>query len=385
VIGKGELTGRKEKRSMSNEFTFQSVGHGLFYTGRLLNGRFNFVYDCGGNKDPLKKAISDYTEKVKKIDFLVVSHLDRDHVDGIYHLHKASKKIEKIYLPYLETDRLVIELTIANFLSTRLEQNDLLNAFRWWVKVYKNEDPEIRSVIVSEEEEIPPFMLETGEPYWYFKMFNKIKNGKIKNMPVDVAAIEKDIEIFLGGKEIEKCLFDTNDRRKLHEIYKTHCSSINGSSTILIHYPANDRDNGFSPGNDKYLDFCSHSREFQCIQTRPATTILTGDAEFDKDMLYKMKDIIPKRENDIKIFQVPHHGAEKNWDLIELVKFDFDIYVISFKYGDEYHPHRKVILELTLARKYMQVVTQLERCSYFYFIGDQQVVPITQTPIPTQP
>jgi hypothetical protein len=375
---------------MTNEFTFQSVGHGLFYTGSLLNGKYNFVYDCGGNKDPLKKAISDYTAKVEKIDFLVVSHLDKDHVAGIYYLHKACKQIEKIYLPYLETDGLVIELTIANFLSTRLEQNDLLDAFHWWVKVYNNnEDSGTKSVIVSEE--TPPPGPETEEPYWHFEMFNKIKNGKIKNMPVDVAAIDKDLKIFLGGKKIEDCLFDPNDCRILKQIYKTHCSSINGSSTILIHYPANDRDNIlFSPGNYKRLEFHLYNKPFMCIQKRPATTILTGDAEFDEDMLYKMKDIISKREKDIKIFQVPHHGAEKNWDLIELVKFDFDIYVIPFKYGDKDHPHRKVILELTLERKYIQLVTQREKSSYSYniyysVIGDQQVVPITQTPIPIQP
>lgn len=30
-----------------NQFVFRPVRQGLFYTGSLLNYRYNFVYDCG--------------------------------------------------------------------------------------------------------------------------------------------------------------------------------------------------------------------------------------------------------------------------------------------------------------------------------------------------
>ena len=340
---------------MNNEFTFQSVGHGLFYTGRLLDGKFNFVYDCGGNKDPLKKAIDNYIKNAEDIDFLVVSHLDRDHICGVYDLWtKLGEKIKKIYLPYLGRDESVIKLTIANFLLTISERddNELLGIFRLWVSLYMGGISGISTEIIAQGNEVICPSPENGQPYWYFKMFNK-------NIPViDINKIEEKIKKKLDIKKIEEYLLNTEGRQTLRNIYEEHCSSVNNSSTILIHYPAN---NSFIPEN---CGCCLHNK---LLNEHPIITILTGDAEFDKDMLFEMQDIvnnIPNQENGIKIFQVPHHGGLGNWDSMESEKFSFDFYVISFRYGDEKHPNNKVLSELTLKRKSIRFATQLEECFY---------------------
>lgn len=96
-----------------NNFKFHSVGQGLFYTGSLAHGKFNFVYDCGtvGHQHYLSSAIDDYVEQLQKsgankprIDFVVISHLHKDHFSGLFELARKTN-IEKVYLPYLGSNK----------------------------------------------------------------------------------------------------------------------------------------------------------------------------------------------------------------------------------------------------------------------------------------
>ena len=81
-----------------NKFVFRSVGQGLFYTGSLLNGSYNFVYDCGNdNQKILNKEIQIYQDEINnnckkkpQIDFVVISHLHKDHYSGLFELVKNS-------------------------------------------------------------------------------------------------------------------------------------------------------------------------------------------------------------------------------------------------------------------------------------------------------
>jgi ribonuclease BN (tRNA processing enzyme) len=426
---------------MNNEFTFQSVGHGLFYTGRLSDGDFNFVYDCGEigeKKESLKKAIDNYIKNAEDIDFLVVSHLHEDHVCGVYDLHKELKKrgkrIKKIYLPYLDKNRLIIELTIANFLPTMSERDDLSVIFLWWVDLYiyskdsenkfflqqNNQVPEpreIESEIITQEKEVEIPLQKDGQPNWYFKMFNRI--NKNKNESINITEIKERVKELLDGKirDFFSKKNPQNFRPEIHnglrEIYRKHCSDVNNSSTILIHYPENDNVS-FISEDCGYLGCCLHNRYLGCylcnrpfrysscyLYNRPlrysschlynnllrcldrylhkrllrysgcylhkVVTILTGDAKFDEDMLSKMQDIInniPNQKNGIKIFQVPHHGGLDNWDSMESMKFNFDNYVISFRCGDIKHPNHKVLFELMSAKKPVLSATQFGEYSY---------------------
>ena len=77
------------------------VGHGAFFTEQFLeyaNGSdknvFNVVYDCGVqvNLPLLNQEIDDVFANTdrKHVDFLFISHLDKDHVSGIKYLIKKS-------------------------------------------------------------------------------------------------------------------------------------------------------------------------------------------------------------------------------------------------------------------------------------------------------
>ncbi len=86
--------------------TFWPVGHGAFYTEHFRNPEnnhiFTAVYDCGGKKEEIIHQNIDRMKNVagKNIDVLFISHLHRDHINGLDYL-KSKTTIRRIILPYL--------------------------------------------------------------------------------------------------------------------------------------------------------------------------------------------------------------------------------------------------------------------------------------------
>ena len=111
---------------MYPKFKLWSVGQGLFYTGKI-NNEFNFVYDCGGENPYIKEAVYKYLKEydIKKLDMLIISHFDDDHINGLPILLSKIEKILKIYIPYyggISTYLLlVIYLYIHNFDLLKME------------------------------------------------------------------------------------------------------------------------------------------------------------------------------------------------------------------------------------------------------------------------
>ena len=98
-----------------NIFKFRPIGQGLFYTGSLDNGAYNFVYDCGTDSsciyldNEVRRFACEVSSARNKseLDFVVISHLHKDHINGLCRLNKFFR-IKQIYLPYLyDTDTTV--------------------------------------------------------------------------------------------------------------------------------------------------------------------------------------------------------------------------------------------------------------------------------------
>ena len=53
-----------------NKFKFHPVGQGLFYTGSIAKGRYNFVYDCGTESKGsyISNAIDNYVDEISVIN-----------------------------------------------------------------------------------------------------------------------------------------------------------------------------------------------------------------------------------------------------------------------------------------------------------------------------
>ncbi len=87
------------------------VGQGGLCRGSLkafaANGQsevFRWIYDCGSNQiDALKREI--FALNGKRQDFLFLSHLDADHINGVDALLANCKEPREVVLPYLNDDQ----------------------------------------------------------------------------------------------------------------------------------------------------------------------------------------------------------------------------------------------------------------------------------------
>ena len=105
----------------SFEYRFFPVGQGLFSSGSIQreNGEpFRWVYDCGTSEDPrivnrqiaALRARWSPSRRKSKLDMLVISHFDKDHISGLRTL-MTHFSVGMIVLPYIPPwDRLVIAL-----------------------------------------------------------------------------------------------------------------------------------------------------------------------------------------------------------------------------------------------------------------------------------
>lgn len=99
------------------EYHFYSVGQGLFSSGAIRRGdettRFLWVYDCGtSSKEELVDRGIDELKVLagtrKKIDLLVLSHFDHDHISGVTRLLQEFS-VGTLMLPYMSlAQRLVL-------------------------------------------------------------------------------------------------------------------------------------------------------------------------------------------------------------------------------------------------------------------------------------
>ena len=97
-------------------FRFNKVGQGLFYTGQFnfrAHDRFrcksyNMVYDCGSesatayiDKEIRNFAGAIYDSSKQKLDLLIISHFDKDHINEVEDLLKQTGGCKHVVLPYL--------------------------------------------------------------------------------------------------------------------------------------------------------------------------------------------------------------------------------------------------------------------------------------------
>ena len=112
------------------------IGQGCFHAGSIRPPEtakddaqaFHYVYDCGSDdQEALGEAIDNYKTITSRVDALFVSHLDRDHVNGIDGLLSAVN-VDTVYVPYANEEVLVLELIQAELegnLSASLVQASL--------------------------------------------------------------------------------------------------------------------------------------------------------------------------------------------------------------------------------------------------------------------
>jgi len=401
-----------------NSFKFYPVGQGLFYSGSLFGGNYNFVYDCGteSQQEYLNNAMELYIEELKRnageavIEFVVISHLHKDHFSGLYSLAKQAR-IKKLYLPYLGNTPSLISLVLANAIyNTNAEEtnsynDELFHFMRMLYRIdeYTNNFPQIESIIIEKNDEDVSGELENdrvffirrktitspvGNEQWEFIFFNhSISLYKMKELEQKV----KDELTKNKAHDIVQLIQSKNGISKIADIYKTvfqeeikkDRNHLNLTSIILIHFPTNSKltsqyYNGCEKINVKenltkenYCESYFSSWLGACNYRDKASlaSILTGDAMINEaiaELLRQQLNIHMSHENIMCGFlQIPHHGSKHNWKELKKSHIDAFVNVISFGLGNRHHhPHAQTINELIHDKKTVYLVNQIDDFKY---------------------
>jgi hypothetical protein len=267
------------------QFCFHSVGQGLFYTGKIED--FKFIYDCGSK--PVKPVIGAVNNFLKnnswaksKIDALIISHLDYDHVSGIEYLLKKTS-VRCVIMPYvsnIERILLILKNTrapgwyisfvtdpvsylIENFVETEKadqiilvvpedEENGFIGPFNDGDLTGKNEFFDIERQVeyierIEEETEIKQkwrkyldnrkiiFRTHKGDIFpvikWKFRFFvNEVEETRLQKF-------KKCIDELMKSNKLVDILREKSLRDKLKNEYKNLTSNLNITSLVLYHGP----------------------------------------------------------------------------------------------------------------------------------------------------
>lgn len=354
---------------MPNQFDFHPVGQGIFYSGSLNGSNYNFVFDCGSESDKcllddeielLYQSMIGLGKKQKPtIDFVVISHLHKDHYSGLPRLLNRFK-VKEIYLPYLgelSSDAFTLYL-YHDFFASRPRSDFLFREFSEYLGLLRElyYHPEVerndtlpRVQLVGRGE---PFdFFSSGSNFWEFNLFcKKVDSRKIDDINHKCAYILNKY----GFARMQDFLMSKSYGPKLiQDTYKKvfgRGNELNKTSIVLLHHPVS---------NNCSVKCCYYQNDFPskrpilcfflpCIGSGIPNlmTLLTGDATFDKDMAGKITSLLDVGQ--LHVLQIPHHGSKSNWlSLKNNGLAGKAIYVVPFGYGNKYgHPNRDVIMDL---------------------------------------
>lgn len=388
-----------------NCFEFHSVGQGLFYTGSLMHGTYQFVYDCGTESESsyVENCIDKYVATLPykcSIDFVVISHLHRDHFSGLYYLLEKAP-VNKIYLPYLGKDDVVIKSTLALsiFQNSDAEEDvqyreplyrfmcglygvDESGDFIKYQKlvVYIRNDEKIkknRNVVYTTEK------FDVGyknNPYWQFNLIQSRASDQ------QLESLCEKLNNFFEKFETRDlmCIFlKKNALKEMKGIYESIFgtgNALNLTSILLVHFPLYANAVSICHYNDglhcfeKFIKNYHYYSHYYCdindyfynrVVNSSVVSILTGDAMVDSIISSEINSIRGKRNN--LILQVPHHGSKDNWDAILNNKIKAKIYVVPFGYGNRHKlPSSYTIDSLIKDSREFYCVNQKDK--YLYFI-----------------
>lgn len=383
------------------------VGQGFFSSQQILYGseKYTCVYDCGsvskGGSRLLDKYVDYLRDTTEAIDLLVISHLHRDHVNGIKYLIEKFN-VKKIIIPYMTLiQRIMLILEISRDIdSLKPETIREDRAFiKYVISTLTDDGEEIHIKIPSDTEVISSSFYPSTEEIslnkkgfiWEFTHFS-LYSGAGENVECEfVKNFRGQCERILGYSNIEGLRIDDlvddlkKNKSEIVDAYKKVFKDIedkygrkklkdfNCSSVILYSGPHDEIWSDHHPAlyrackgwrridyDEHRLPWCEYNHFIdcgcyfsKCIKwgTRFGGWLGTGDARLaDPENIDELKDKLGrKRLRRIQVLTVPHHGSKHNSS-----KYFFDIFcnsnlecVIHSDPNRGYgHPHHEALLNI---------------------------------------
>jgi len=390
------------------EVEFHPVGQGLFSSGKIFaeDGVFQFVYDCGSSSKAifLKSEIEERFAKNESIDMVVLSHFDKDHVNGLIQLIERCK-IKSLFVPALRP-KLTLELAFKYPQITRDELSFYVDPVffleqRGRTKLVEVEPSDVSrkpketteyadglSLLIEGDNPIytdgTPVIIEQGHirlpsgsrifpsskptmeitPYYDEEVKEQLGRDSVFVDEIHVAAQD------LIRKEISKQDFDREFRRlrnKLHDKLEKTPEKRNLISMFLYMKPTTQKECFFAP---PLFDNAQANSNYN-----KSAILFSGDGYLNTpervdNLINYLRD---ERLKYLGCFQLMHHGSKTNW-MPGLAQHIAPIYSISTSSPSWYrHPHPEVIDDFKKSQ--CRNVCENKECRFkFTVYGNGQVL-----------
>lgn len=406
----------------SGNFTFHSVGQGLFYSGTInIDGtERHIVYDCGTffEKGLLQHEINETFSCEDTIDLLVISHMDQDHISGIRYLLDRVSRVKVLFMPYTEPEELAFYA--VKYESSRRKHTDYINLILDFEDVVSNEKIQRVIMLTDQEGDGNPVASEGTESE---DISFKFRGNREKQESIDKVLQEKKIQVAYydgicvfsmawdfrfyvqdHGREDRVRFHESLEKReltissfrdlrglweskeqlaKLKEAYEEVHKKLNLTSLMLLHKPL---------GHDEFfitvypIGCCRVWRHFPrcCIwrergeTSLTGTTILLGDAMLrSKKSCEAIKTYFSNDLGDCAIALVPHHGSKDNGCQRLLQYIESELWVVSFGIHGRYgHPDTEVLRDFGKSWEYVHDCAGREQKTFpcLWFCNEYQSV-----------
>lgn len=400
--------------SLVGNFSFFPVGQGCFYAGEIIyKGRpYTIVYDCGtvSRAQFLTDSITEFKRNHSKIDLLMISHFDKDHVSGVRDL-LTGMTCDKVVIPYYDplvrlmllakhpydddyTDFLRDPITyltesgnVGEVIVLQSGDNDDIaqrairkpdspspefdGVFNLEIFGGDNAKNNAFSTMVRNNEQIsntatiafytlPTTIVLSGiwEFVFYLKEFNN---------PEGISDFQDGIDNLLKHTTDGRLqsLFTPTHIKDIQLLYTAHIvGDINYTSLCVYHGPV-------QRCRSIYLNGMGVVRYSGFMKNDRSGTILTGDSFIkslaDFNLFYNYYS--PYYTSQCYFFQVPHHGSQNNWNMLPNRLGDMPFYIINHGYKRKKHPSISVINNINLHSTHKTILSNHQYMRIDYSIN----------------
>lgn len=370
-------------------FKFHPVGQGCFYSGRIKYDRvsFNIVYDCGtvSPRNFLTGEINKYKRTINGVlDLLIISHFDKDHINGVFELLNGIT-CKNLIIPYYQPiERLMLAISANE--NDNADNRDYIEFLRNPIAYFIERDFNIERIIFigepnndsdtvyNPDNNSPDFDINGDTsmniqvdlfennifpenvadldkaatlqntivkflkkpyriqlPFWEFVFYLKEQENKLL-----VTKITTEINNLAESLNVSVLdLFDEEHLKDLKKIYASKFKNLNNTSVVTYHGPIN----SFNIKGELWRSFYWSCYKGKC------GTLLTGDISLKAiKNIQSLQKYYGSYLDTISFFQIPHHGAKANWNITPSNNLrEFCTYIINHGLGRKHHPSLEVI------------------------------------------
>lgn len=280
---------------------------------------YSVVYDCGSVTAPTR--VKQYVEVLReygvtKIDCLLLSHYDKDHVNGVKYMMN-SLQVRMIFAPHIPTD-----LHIVYDVATRNAYSELRN-------LAKNRETEL--IEVSDEARHLPNIIQRPVWEWITKSmlsqsdFSSLRK-KLSNHKLDLNRLENDRDYAMDNKEA------------INDAFKQAFGPSGPNAKGLIMLSQKRREATFVSGHISN-NHCCHlhlsvpPQKRICCDIKSTSCLYLGDAVLKGNTIVDIQSFLTKHNADkpLSLMQIPHHGSKYNFSLTIDSKLPSEYYFICDK------------------------------------------------------